>query len=349
MPADLAVNKDGHYMATINTNIAWWGETHYKVDGDFCPHDASKRMLCGVDPGKFYRTFNPKHPKTKEKYKGVKVVVRADTDSMISHVGSQTTIIQPDRFNQLAEQLLAETGSEVKAASYVFLNNCTKVAMTLALPSDEYKQKMVTIGFGTSNERAIYLSGWANKVVCSNTERMAWMANKITIRHTANWEDKIPQMLKFMQQFEKHWELAQEFEKELAGIKAKKEDVKDMIQSLLPPTMIRSGLVDEDGKAIMKEKEASTRLTNNRKNLRQFIVDGKGRDGDRTAKALFDGVTEYTSHPERRSFGSVSKSRYNARTAFSQQVACEDPQIDLETKAVKWLSDRYDVAIPTLN
>lgn len=329
---DIPENKAGNLMVVIDTNTAWWGQTNYRVDGAFDPGDQMVRILDGEDPDEF---FMEKYPTgfDGEQYNKVKLIGRRDTNETIADVGGQTAIIQPSRFISFAKQILKDT--DLKASTLLFTDNCRRLAMTMLLDSDKYKQSFASIGTSCDNSRALYATGWDNKIVCSNTETAAYgFGKKVTCKHTDNWEQNIPNFIKFLEELEKHREWADAFEEALKEIKIETQDRKDFIMDLMPDTW------EEGTKPSDRQK---TILFNKRNNL-SLMCKGVGRsEFTGTAIDLYNGVTEYSSHPSRKVKGSVDKNKFNSRTEFATQ-ATGDGDNAMESHAVAYLGEKYELA-----
>lgn len=300
---------------------------------------------------------------------GYKAIVCNEADyKPISVVTDSYEIIQPHEFAALIDECVTEFGAIID--TYGFLNDFAVMFASCKLP-DDFIQLKSDAGdprdhyhnFGSSFDRTRPLYGCCSsiRVVCHNTETASYYAarNKkklssyFAIKHHKNWKQNIDEMKRAFCLSRDMIRAKAEFLDALREVKIpSKREKWEFAAAVLESDPVEV-LERATAQARMKKGEpysrsameaVSSRRFNNIHSLVNFIERGKGNEG-KTAADLFNGVTEFESHPERKRYVQSAPTASKLVSNVFRHIA--DPNAGkLQHRAVDLLCAQYGVKRP---
>lgn len=218
-----------------------------------------------------------------------KAIVRADNNVPLGIVKNRYHPIQNvdsfDFFDEIVGggQAVYDTAGSLFEGRKVFIT--AKLPKQLFLKSDKADKYDNWILLYTSHDgsHALTLQCVSTRVVCNNTLSAALngATNCISIRHTKNYEGKVHEAQKTLGIIHGYYDNLQGVIDSLDSKKVTKDKAVKLIEELFPTP---------EG-----DSEASTRMQNQREQVLELFLNGKGNCG-KTRLDLLNGVTEFNSH-----------------------------------------------------
>jgi phage/plasmid-like protein (TIGR03299 family) len=297
MAHELTFGKDGNenneFFASVESNAetkAWHkeGETIVKEAGKY----ATKQEILagsGLESIGYEKVpvFMDVEGEQVEIY-GKAAVRRTDNKSAIGIVGDNFQEIQPSELAEFAEAVIGESGAYFDTGGLLMGGKLMFFSLKLpeSIMGGENLNKSLTIASANDGSLATTMLTSFIRPVCWNTlsASMRKNKNKIAIRHTKNWKNKVEEARRVLNITVQHFEeLAKSFES-LRSESINENYARAFVNTLFPA----KGSTDKIPKQTLDVREQVFNL----------FQSGKGNEG-KTKWDLFNGVTEYIDHHTR--------------------------------------------------
>lgn len=218
---------------------------------------------------------------------GKSVIRRADTLQSFAVMGEGFEIVQAEELAEFAETIIGESGAHFDTGGA--LQGGAIIFFSLKLPGEimggENLSKSMTVCTGNDGTMTTTAIASLIRPVCWNTlsASVKGAKDKVSIRHTKNWRNKVEEARRVLGITVKHFEAVQKAFEALRMEKISEQYAQTFISQLFP------------AKSSKGEEKTPKQTAEKRDLVMSLFLGGKGNEG-KTKWDLFNGVTEFIDH-----------------------------------------------------